>query len=110
MTERFLSKIDDQEISYSLGDVSLTFHFYSFRGLMYLDLMEQNNYIFAGKRVMSNQWILPNYIAEGVGNFRFETYAADAEDYVWYDGFNDKFRLVSYSDEEIKEMQDKGEE
>ena len=50
---------------------------------------------------MANEWLLPNYVAEGIGNIRFETYAADKDDYVWFEGFNSKFRLVSYNADEI---------
>ena len=70
---------------------------------MYADVRIGNQYVVAGKRVMANQWILPLYVTAG-GNFRIETYAADRDDYVWYEGFNTKFRLVVYSGEEMAEM------
>ena len=62
---------------------------------MYVDISQNTYSIVSGKRVMANQWLLPNYVAEGIGNLRFETYKADGDDYVWYEGFNTKFRLVS---------------
>ena len=39
------------------------------------------------------------------GNFRFETYDADKDEYVHHSGFDTKFRLCSYSAEEIDEME-----
>ena len=40
-----------------------------------------------------------------MGNIRFETYQSDGNDYVWWEGFNTKFRLTAYTEDEIKEME-----
>ena len=104
-TQRFIQTIEDQEVNLALNGRTFHFHFFAFRDLMYVDVSRRSMVIFNGKRVMANQWILPNYIAEGIGNIRFETYASDGDDYVWWEGFNHKFRLVSYTDDEIKQME-----
>ena len=104
-TQRFIQTIEDQTITLAVNGKSFSFHFFAFRGLMYVDVKRRGEFILAAKRVMANQWILPNYIAEGIGNIRFETYASDGDDYVWYDGFNVKFRLVSYTDAQIKQIE-----
>ena len=102
MTQQYLSNEESQTLSVSIGNLSLFGRLYAFRDLMYMDLRRNETYIFAGKRMLPNQWILPMYIAEGNGNLRFETYVADKDEYVWYDGFNDKFRLMIYTEEEVK--------
>jgi hypothetical protein len=105
MTDRYLNTEEEQETTISMGGRSFRIRFYPFRNLMYMDLSDGEESVFNGKRVMANQWILPNYIAEDVGNMRFETYASDSEDYVWWAGFNTKFRLVSYTPDEIAEIE-----
>ena len=104
-TQRFIQTIADQTTTLAINGRSFNFHLFAFRGLMYIDISRRGEAIVTGKRVMANQWILPNYVAEGMGNIRFETYASDGDDYVWYEGFNTKFRLVSYTDAQIKEME-----
>ena len=105
MTQRFIENAEEQEVSFNLNGETFLFRFYAFRDLMYMDLRHNDEYVAAGKRVMANQWLLPSYVAEGVGNFRFETYKADGDDYVWWEGFNVKFRLVSYTADEIAELE-----
>lgn len=105
MTQRYLNVEEEQTVNYTIGGRSFLFRFYGFRDIMYMDVKEGETNIMAGKRVMANRWILPSYIAEGYGNLRFETYASDANDYVWWEGFNTKFRLVSYTDAELKNME-----
>ena len=104
MTERYLNVIEDQTYNLTMGDAGFLFHFYAFRGLMYFDVKQDDEYLLAGKRVMANRWLLPTYMTGDNGNLRFETYKSDGEDYVWWEGFNEKFRLVSYTEEEIAEM------
>ena len=72
---------------------------------MYADISQDTTQIANGKRMIPNKWLLPNYVAEGAGNIRFETYKSDGEDYVWWEGFNVKFRLCSYTAEEIAELE-----
>lgn len=105
MTQRYLSINEDQSLSITLGSTMFFFHFYPFRKLMYMDIKQDNEYLVAGKRVMANQWLIPIYMGEDVGNVRFETYTADGDDYVWWEDFNKKFRLMLYSSNEIKEME-----
>ena len=105
-TQRFIQTIEDQVVNLAINGRTFNFHFYPFRGLMYMDVTRKGTPIYSGKRVMANQWLISHYIAEGIGNIRFETYAADDEEYVWWEGFNNKFRLVSYTDEEIKQMEE----
>lgn len=105
MTQRNLQKIEEQIINIAINGTSFRFRFYAFRNLMYVDVVQGEVEVINGQRVMANQWILPEYIAEGIGNLRFETYDADSNEYVWYEGFNLKFRLISYTDREIKEME-----
>lgn len=108
--QKFIQKIDDQAVTIAINGRSFYFRFHAFRDLMYVDVTRNNNYILVGKRVMANRWILPNYVAEGIGNLRFETYESDGDDYVWYEGFNTKFRLMTYTDAEIKSMENEATE
>lgn len=110
MTQRYIEQVEDQTVSLSINGTSFVFHFFAFRNLMYADISRMDTTVANGKRVMANQWLLPNYVAEGIGNIRFETYESDGDDYVWYDGFNTKFRLFSYTDDEIKAMEEESEE
>lgn len=105
MEQRYLQKEEDQSVSIQIGNRTYRFHFFPFRNLMYMDVSYRREMIIAGKRVLPNQWLLPNYIAEGRGNLRFETYKADGNDYVWWEEFNDKFRLMLYKDAEIKSLE-----
>lgn len=105
MTQKYLQQIPEQTAYITVYGRMFNFHFYTFRGLVYVDIKRDTNYVVSGKRVLPNVWLLPRSIAVGYGNVRFETYAADGDDYVWYDGFNKKFRLMVYSDEEIEELE-----
>ena len=104
MTQRYIANTEDQTISLSINGRSFMFRFFAFRGLMYVDISQRDSYIVTGKRVLTNRWLLPEYIANEIGNIRFETYKADEDEYVWYEGFNTKFRLVSYKATELEEM------
>lgn len=110
MTQRYLSNSEEQEQTLAINGRSFHFRFFAFRNLMYVDISRNKQSIANAKRIISNQWLLPNYVAEGIGNIRFETYKADGDDYVWYDGFNTKFRLVTYTDAEIKKMDENEEQ
>ena len=92
-----------QDTRISIGSSVYNVHLFAFRGLMYIDVMRDGEYIVAGKRIIANQWLLPHYVRKMGGNFRFETYQSDREEYVWYTGFNTKFRLTVYGSEEIDE-------
>lgn len=105
MTQRHIANVEDQTTYLSINGKSFSFRFFAFRGLMYVDVTHQDVKVVTGKRVMANRWILPEYVATGIGNIRFETYRADEDEYVWYEGFNTKFRLVSYRANEIEEME-----
>lgn len=107
MTIRYLQVIPDQNYSFTLGKVTFAIHLYPFRDLMYIDIKAKGEYVARGKRVLPNAWLLPSYVAEGIGNIRFETYVSDGDEYVWYEGFNKMFRLTSYTDAEIKELNKK---
>lgn len=107
MTERYIATTEDQTTVLSINGKSFTFRFFAFRGLMYVDISRNDVKIVTGKRIMANRWLIPEYIATGIGNIRFETYKADGDDYVWYEEFNTKFRLVSYKASEIEEMEAK---
>ena len=109
-TQRYLTITEEQTATFTIGSKTFSFHFYPFRGLMYADISEGESQIANGKRVMPNAWLLPNYVAEGVGNIRFETYKSDGDDYVWWEGFNVKFRLCSYTAEELEELEASEEE
>ena len=105
MTSRHIANIKDQTVTISINGVSFRFRFFAFRELMYVDISKKDADIVTGKRIMTNRWLLPVYAAEGIGNIRFETYKADEDDYVWYEGFNTKYRLVSYRANEIEKME-----
>lgn len=100
-----LNKKEEQTFRLSLGSSVYRIRLYAFRGLMYIDISRNNGVVVMGKRIMSNQWLLPHYVVRSGGNFRFETYQADNDEYVWYTGFNTKFRLTSYRTEEIAAME-----
>ena len=105
MTQRYIANTEDQTTVLSINGKSFSFRFFAFRGLMYVDISRNGTNIVMAKRVMANRWLIPEYAAVGIGNIRFETYKSDADDYVWYDGFNTKFRLMSYMANEIEEME-----
>lgn len=105
MTQRYIEKEEDQTVSLSINGRTFTFHFFAFRGLMYVDISRQGNYLVRAKRIMPNRWLIPEYMTNSIGNIRFETYKADEEDYVWYEEFNTKFRLVSYRANEIAALE-----
>ena len=108
MTQRFLEVVEDQTTTLSINGKSFSFHFFAFRNLMYVDISRNGENIVISKRIMPNKWLIPEYMATGIGNIRFETYKADSDDYVWWEGFNTKFRLVSYRDDEIEELESEG--
>ena len=101
MTQLNLKIEESQTIRLSIGGIPYEIRLYQFRGLMYIDVKKRKEYVFAGKRVMSNQWLLPKYVTAGDGNIRFETFYSDAESYVWYEGFNTKFRLIAYGKDDL---------
>ena len=105
MYQQYIEVTEEQTAYLAVSTISLSIRFYSFRGLMYMDLSYGDDYIFAGKRVIQNSWLLPSYMNEEYGNVRFESYKADGDDYVWWDGFNEKFRLMVYTPEEVKAME-----
>lgn len=110
MGQRNLVVTSEQTARISLGGQSIALHFFPFRELMYVDISIGSQSIVYGKRVLPNQWLLPNYVAEGRGNMRFETYASDGQDYVWWEGFNKKFRFCAYNVKELAELESKQEE
>ena len=106
MDQIFLNNTEDQTSSITIDGETFAFHFYPFRDLMYVDIYQSDELIVAGKRVMANRWLIPEYFVSEMGNLRFETYRADGKDYVWWDGFNVKFRLMAYSASEIETLED----
>lgn len=103
MTQQMISVEEDQDVYVRLGTTSYLLHLYAFRGLMYYDLVVADETVISGQRVMSWLWLVPKYRAEGEGNFRFEVYKADGNDYVWWEDFNTKFRLCVYGADEMEE-------
>lgn len=99
------NKTDEQYVYTTLSSRPYTFRFYVFRDLLYMDISSRGEYLAVGQRVMANQWLIPDYMANQYGNMRFETYAADANEYVTPEGFNLKFRLRGYSAKEIAAME-----
>ena len=110
MIQQTIQNREEQTVHFLSGNRTYRLNLYEFRGLMYMDCLRGEDYIFAGRRVMANQWILPRYVAEGESNIRFETYKADEDEYVNWEGFNTKFRLMIYSSDEIAEMEKESEE
>jgi hypothetical protein len=105
MTQRYIERVEDQTVSFSISGKTFMFHFFAFRGLMYVDVSRQGEYLIRAKRIMPNRWLIPEYMTNSIGNIRFETYKADEEDYVWYEEFNTKFRLMSYRASEIADLE-----
>lgn len=101
---------EEQFVYATLSSRPYTFRFYMFRGLLYVDITSRGENLAVGQRVMANQWLIPNYMANHYGNVRFETYAADADEYITPAGFNLKFRLRGYSAKEIAAMEAAAEE
>ena len=104
-----LVKEEEQETGLTIGSVQYNIRLFAFRNMMYIDISENNQDIVLGKRVMPNVWIVPDYATQGEGNMRFECYKADGNDYVWWEQFNSKFRLTTYTQAEIDEMEPKEE-
>ena len=105
MEERTLSVTDEQTIYIALGNDVATVRLYAFHGLMYCDIyFRKDDYLVAGQRVITGVWMMPTYTNKIYGNLRFESYDSDGDDYVWWEGFNTKFRLVTYTKEEMEQM------
>ena len=104
MQQQYLSVSEEQTVYVRLGGRTYKVRFYPFRELMYMDIILDEEYVVAGQRVIPNQWLIPEYLTGEYGNFRFETYEADGDDYVWWEGFNVKFRLCCYSEAEVEEI------
>lgn len=105
MTQRYISTKEDQTATISINGRAFKFRFFAFRGIMYVDISDRGEYVVRAKRVIANQWLIPEYVANESGNIRFETYSSDSDDYVWHEQFNTKFRLVSYKTAEIEAME-----
>lgn len=103
MKQIMLKNDESQTIRIAIGGRPYTFRFYPFRSLMYVDIMRYKDYLVAGKRIISGEWLIPPYMSNEDGNARFETWAPDRESYVWYEGFNTKFRFMVYGAEEMEE-------
>ncbi|MBO6031934.1 MAG: hypothetical protein J6Q22_10875 [Prevotella sp.] len=101
MTQVMLKNEESQTVLLSIGGVAYEIHFYQFRTLTYIDVKKGKEYVLAGKRVLSNQWLIPRYVTAGSGNIRFETYSSDEDSYVWYEGFNTKYRLMAYGKKDL---------
>ena len=100
---------EEQETGITIGSVQYAIRLFAFRNMMYIDISVNNQDIVLGKRVISNSWLVPDYATQGEGNMRFECYKADGKDHVWWEQFNTKFRLTTYTKEEIEEMDAKEE-
>ena len=103
MQQVTLKNEEVQTLRLALGGVPYIFRFYPFRSLMYVDITKVKNVIVAGKRVMVGEWLVPPYMSNEDGNVRFEAWAPDRESYVWYEGFNTKFRFMVYGADELEE-------
>lgn len=105
MEDQYLIATEEQSVYVSIGERIYEVRIYPFRELMYCDITEGTEYVLAGRRIICNEWLLPDYVAGGDGNFRFETYDPDIEDYPWWEGFGAKFVLRAYSADEIAQME-----
>lgn len=105
MIEEWLLNEEEQNQTIPIGERVYSIRLYAFRSLMYIDIKRDDIDIITGKRVMTNAWLLPSYEAADNGNMRFETYSADKNSYVWWEDFNNKFRLCAYGADEITEME-----
>lgn len=97
----YVPETQDATVWIQLGNQNYRIRLYEFRGLTYADVSTLDNGVINGHRVMTNEWILPKYLQGGNGNFRFEAYEPDAADYVHYTGYNTKFRLEAYTEDEM---------
>lgn len=102
-----LSVRKENDFFFSIQPTLYRFHMYEFRSVMYLDLLQDDEYIYAGKKVLINQWLIPPVVSVEGGNLRFEAYKADGDSYVWWEDLNKKFRLVGYDASEMKELTDR---
>lgn len=100
----YIPKGDDVTVWVTLERQTFKLRIYLFRGLTYADISTDAGYVVVGLRVIQNQWLIPSYMSGG-GNFRFESYKSDEDDYVEPSGFNTKFRLMSYTSEEITKLE-----
>ena len=83
--------------------VKITVH--NFKGLAYIDVMVDGEVLMSGQRAMNNQWILPSYKNDIIGNLRFEAHKPDSLEYVTIDNINTVFKLHNYSPDELKELE-----
>lgn len=108
MTIIILNKASEQVIYITVGAKVYQLRIYAFRELMYYDIAEGETNIASGQRVMANIWLLPNNIGIKNGNIRFESNAADRDDYIWWEKFNDSYRLMAYNQAEYKKATSNG--
>lgn len=104
MTEYTISETEEQTLNIRLENEIFVLRLYAFRDLMYADVLRGEEYLICGRRVIEGEWLIPPYAASQYGNLRFESFAADRDEYVWYTGFNSKFRLVAYTAEDVEAM------
>lgn len=104
MEEYEISQTEEQSLNIGLANEIFNLRLYAFRDLMYADVTMGEEYLVCGKRLIAGEWIIPPYYAKPYGNFRFESYESDSDEYVWYTGFNTKFRLVAYTAEEVEAL------
>ena len=104
--EQYLVKKARQTVWITIKSTTFEISLFPINSVMYISVRTSpNDVIVASRRIVANEWLLPSYKVISSGNFRFEVYSADADEYVWYDGFNDKFRFCWYTNEEIAEME-----
>ena len=103
---RQLANTTEQTLWIRIGDTSFTIRLYEFRSVTYADVKDGTDYLICGVRVLPNKWILPGIVGTDAGNFRFESYSADRDEYPVHDGFNEKFVLSYYTADEIAEMEE----
>lgn len=101
MTQITLAQVEDQTVHIVLGKVIYFVRLWAFREMMYADISHGGERIVSSLRILPNTWIIPfKYMADG-GNFRFETNQADKNEYPFYTGFNTKFKLCTYTNNEM---------
>ena len=103
MFYQYVSNERESDFYFNIAPELFVCRVYEFNGLMYMDVSVDDERLVAGKRVVQNEWILPEYLGRRLGNFRFETSEADRDSYPNYEGFNEKFKLAVYSPVEFSD-------
>ena len=91
----------NQEVKFSDGINSYTFHIFTFKGFTFIDVEMNGEVIIQGLKCAPNVNLIPQTWKATNGNFQFKCINGD---YPYYTEFDKSQTLVYYTKEELAEM------